>query len=60
MRRVTRLDRHPLYERVVELVGREHVLSSAEELAQYRRDKSPFPELEPAIAVRPGTVEEVQ
>jgi FAD/FMN-containing dehydrogenase len=46
--------------RLIDAIGAEHVLSSTDELLPYRHVKGPFAETEPAMAVRPGSAEEVQ
>src|SRR5690606_29597997 len=51
--------RHPLHESLGALVGHEHVLGTEEIGAAYRHDRSPFPDVEPGVVVRPGSVDEV-
>jgi hypothetical protein len=45
--------------RLAALVGEGHVVTDPSALAPYARDKSPFPELVPAVVVRPADVAEV-
>jgi glycolate oxidase len=45
--------------RLAALVGEGHVVTEPSALAPYARDKSPFPELVPAVVVRPADVAEV-
>jgi len=45
--------------RLAALVGEGHVVTDPAALAPYGRDKSPFPELVPAVVVRPADVAEV-
>ncbi|MBN2108684.1 MAG: FAD-binding oxidoreductase [Deltaproteobacteria bacterium] len=48
-------------EQLCAIVGREYLVSDAEDLAPYSRDNISFiPDRRPLLAVRPGTIEEVQ
>ena len=52
--------RHTLHNELASIVGGENVIDDTEALlASYTQDKSPFPQIVPGIAVRPGGVEEV-
>lgn len=56
---MTALDQAALGNVLAGIVGADNVLTRAATLALYARDRSPFRELRPAIAVRPGTTEEI-
>jgi FAD/FMN-containing dehydrogenase len=49
---------HPLAADLVSVVGADNVVQDDRALAAYRRDKSPYPEIDPGIVVRPGSVAE--
>ena len=48
--------RHALHNELASVVGGENVLS--DDFSAYVQDKSPFPQIEPGIVVRPGSVDE--
>ena len=50
---------HALHDELVSIVSADNVFDDPDRLSGYVQDKSPFPESEPGIVVRPGTVEEV-
>jgi FAD/FMN-containing dehydrogenase len=50
---------HPLAPEFVSALGASNVLQEEVALAPYRADKSPYPEIEPGIVVRPGSVDEI-
>ncbi len=53
------LARHPLAAELVAGLGAGNVLQDDVALAPYRRDKSPYPEIDPGIVVTPGSVDEI-
>lgn len=50
---------HPLSADLGMVVGADNMVEDQATLACYRRDKSPFPDMEPGVVVKPGTVDEV-
>lgn len=50
---------HPLAADLVAVVGADNVLEDESALGPYRRDKSPYPEIDPGIVVRPGSVDQL-
>ena len=53
------LQRHPLHEELVSIVGEANVIDDQARLSAYAQDVSPFPPISPSIVVRPGNVEQV-
>lgn len=50
---------HPLAPELIAALGTANVLQDERALAAFRRDRSPFPEIDPGIVVTPSTIEEI-
>jgi FAD/FMN-containing dehydrogenase len=50
---------HPLAAELVTALGANNVLQDDAQIAPYRRDRSPYPEIDPGIVVTPGSVDEI-
>jgi FAD/FMN-containing dehydrogenase len=50
---------HPLAAQLVSILGASNVLQDDRSLAPYRRDRSPYPEIDPGLVVKPGSVDEI-
>src|SRR5215207_923622 len=50
---------HPLAAELVAALGANNVLQDDTQIAPYRRDRSPYPEIDPGIVVTPGSVDEI-
>src|SRR4051794_26844258 len=49
---------HPLAAKLVTALGTNKVLQGDAQIAPYRRDRSPFPEIDPGIIVTPSSIDE--
>jgi FAD/FMN-containing dehydrogenase len=50
---------HPLAAELVSALGANNVLQDDAQIAPYRRDRSPYPEIDPGVVVTPGSVDEI-
>jgi FAD/FMN-containing dehydrogenase len=49
---------HPLAAELVAALGANNVLQDDAQITPYRRDRSPYPEIDPGIVVTPGSIDE--
>jgi FAD/FMN-containing dehydrogenase len=50
---------HPLAAQLVSILGASNVLQDDAEIAPYRHDRSPYPEIDPGLVVKPGSIDEI-
>ena len=50
---------HPLAAELVAALGANNVLQDDTQIAPYRRDRSPYPEIDPGIVVTPDSIDEI-